>query len=275
MEEKHTTHPLEVKNYDTERIREEYLVEGLFELNKIKTVYNYGDRMIIGGAYPQEMLSLEAIEILKSQYFLERREMGVVNIGGKGSIFVDGVEYILDTMDGLYIGMGAKDIKFASIQEDNLSKFYFISTLASTAYPITKISNKEVIGMELGNKESANERVLYKYIHPEGVKSCQLVMGITMLKSGSVWNSMPPHTHERRGEVYLYFNIPKDDIVIHFMGEPTQTRNIIVKNEECVISPYWSIHSGVGTKNYAFIWAMAGENQLFSDANSIELTSLR
>ncbi|AOT72127.1 5-dehydro-4-deoxy-D-glucuronate isomerase [Geosporobacter ferrireducens] len=275
MEERNMTHPKDAQQYNTDRIREEYLVENLFVIDEIKTVYSYGDRMIIGGAYPKTSLNLTLIEVLKSEIFLERREMGVINIGGPGIIIADGIEYTMDNKDGLYIGMGTKEITFVSVDAENLSKFYFISTTAHCAYETSKINHSDVDAMELGTQESSNQRILYKYIHPDSIKSCQLLMGMTTLKPGSVWNSIPPHAHSNRSEVYLYFDLPEQEVVFHFMGKPTQTRHILVKNEQAVISPYWSIHSGVGTKNYSFLWAMAGENQLFSDANSIELKDLK
>lgn len=275
MEERNIAHPRDVKLYDSERLREEFLVEGLFREDEIKTVYSYGDRMIIGGAFPKNSLELAPIPELESQFFLERREMGIMNIGSPGVVSVDGVEYLLETRDGLYIGMGAQEVKFSSKDKENPSKFYFISTPAHHTYETTKISHQDVQPVELGSMEASNQRALYKYIHPDGVKSCQLVMGMTALKTGSVWNSMPPHTHSRRAEVYLYFDLPKEDIIFHFMGEGNETRHMVIKNEEGIISPYWSIHSGVGTRNYSFIWAMAGENQLFSDVNPIELTNLK
>lgn len=275
MREKHSISYDEFVSLNTEQIRSNFIIEDLFKINSIETVYSYNDRMIIGGAYPQSSLELMTIPQLCHNYFLERREMGIINIGGTGSVRVNDTEYELDTMDGLYIGMGNETVIFSSKDMEKPAKFYFISTLAFTTYPTTKISFSEVDPMVLGNVSAVNQRVLYKYIHNAGVKSCQLVMGFTEIKDGSAWNSMPPHLHERRSEVYCYFNLPQEDIVFHFMGDQNQTRHIVVKNEQAVLSPYWSIHSGVGTTHYAFIWAMAGENQLFEDAQPLQLKNLK
>jgi 4-deoxy-L-threo-5-hexosulose-uronate ketol-isomerase len=275
MNEKHMFSCNDVKRFDTEELREAYLINELFEKNTIKTVYSYSDRMIIGGVYPEKSLDLKEVTPANQSFFLEKREMGIINIGGAGCVIVNGNEYNLESMDGLYIGKGEHTVEFTSKDSNCLAKFYFISTLANISFPTTMIYRKDVIKLELGSNKEANERILYKYIHPEGVKSCHLVMGFTQLLEGSVWNSIPPHIHERRSEVYFYFNIPQTDLVFHFMGPEDQTRHIVVKNEEAIISPYWSIHSGVGTKNYSFIWAMSGENQDFSDARSIELINLK
>lgn len=275
MKEKHTASYDEFITLDTSRIRTNYLIEDLFLQNTIETVYSYHDRMIIGGACPNTSLELAVVPELHHNFFLERREMGVINIGGTGTVRVNDTEYELNTMDGLYIGMGNEKVVFFSSDAQNPAKFYFISTTAYQSYPTTRILYQEVEPMVLGTASAANQRVLYKYIHNAGVKSCQLVMGFTQIKEGSVWNSMPPHIHERRSEVYCYFNLLPQDIVFHFMGNQDQTRHIVVKNEQAVLSPYWSIHSGVGTSNYAFIWAMAGENQLFEDAQPVGLNELK
>lgn len=275
MKEKHVSHYNEVKHFDTDQLREAYLVNELFVLNTIKTVYSHADRMIIGGVYPEKTLDIKELTPPSQTFFLENREMGIINIGGPGNVIVDGVTYHLELMDGLYIGKGQQLVEFSSQDPNCLAKFYFISTVASVSFPTTMIYKKDAEKLELGTTQAANERVLYKYIHPNGVKSCQLVMGFTTMLEGSVWNSMPPHIHERRSEVYLYFNIPQTDLVFHFMGQEDQTRHIVIRNEEAVISPYWSIHSGVGTTNYSFIWAMSGENQFFADARAIELGELK
>ncbi|MDF2821057.1 MAG: 5-dehydro-4-deoxy-D-glucuronate isomerase [Clostridiales bacterium] len=275
MREKHSTSFHEFISLDTEQLRTNFLIEELFKINSIEINYAYSDRMIVGGACPQNTLELTPVSVLHQNYFLERREMGVINIGGTGSICVNDVEFELNTRDGLYIGMGNESIQFSSLDASNPAKFYFISTPAHCTFPTTKISFSSVGKVDLGSVSAANERTLYKYIHPEGVKSCQLVMGFTDLKEGSVWNSIPPHTHERRSEIYCYFDMPQQDIVFHFMGSKDQTKHIVVKNEQAVLSPYWSIHSGAGTTRYAFIWAMAGENQLFQDAQSIDISELK
>ena len=275
MQEKHISHYNEVKHFDTDQLREAFLVNELFVLNTIKAVYSHAERMIIGGVYPESSLDIKELTPPSQTFFLENREMGIINIGGPGNVKVDGVSYHLELMDGLYIGKGQQAVEFSSQDPNHLAKFYFISTVANITFPTTMIYKKDAEKLELGTTQAANERVLYKYIHPSGVKSCHLVMGFTTMLEGSVWNSMPPHIHERRSEVYLYFNIPQTDLVFHFMGCEDQTRHIVIRNEEAVISPYWSIHSGVGTTNYSFIWAMSGENQFFADARAIDLVTLK
>ncbi len=275
MEVRSAANPKDVKNYTTERLREEFLIQGLFTVDKVKMVYSHVDRIIVGSVCPTKPTVLEAGDELRAKYFLERREMGIINIGPKGTVTVDGVPYELDTRDGLYIGMGSKEIIFSSADSRNPAKFYFNSAPAHKTYPIEKIEISKAAPARLGSKEECNERTIYKYIHPEGAKSCQLVMGMTILEPGSIWNTMPCHTHDRRMEVYLYFNIPQDSIVFHFMGEPEETRHIIMRNEEAVISPSWSIHSGAGTKNYTFIWGMVGENQVFADMDGVDLKTIK
>ena len=254
MELRTAASPRDVKHYTTDRLREEFLIQGLFTLGEIKMVYSHIDRIITGAAVPgKEILKLTAGEELRAEYFLQRREMGIINIGGDGVITVDGKEYQVAHKEGMYIGMGAKEITFASKEEETPAKFYFNSTPAHHTYPtvlikpegeqeegvvIVKPENK----VELGTLEQSNHRTICKYILPGQVESCQLEMGMTKLEPGSVWNTMPSHTHDRRMEVYLYFDIPEDAFVMHFMGEPTETRHIVMRNEEAVISPSWSIH---------------------------------
>lgn len=276
MEVRSASNPKDVKNYDTSRLREEFLIQGLFALGEIKMVYSQIDRIITSSIVPTDKpLKLEAGAELRADYFLERREMGVINIGQKGSVIVDGVEYELNYTDGLYVGKGAKEIVFKSASAENPAKFYMNSAPAHMTYPTVKIAIEDAEHEHLGTQEQCNVRTINRYIHPKGVKSCQLVMGMTVLEPGSIWNTMPAHTHDRRMEVYLYFNIPEDGIVFHFMGEPNETRHIIVRNEEAVISPSWSIHSGGGTKNYTFIWGMVGENQVFADMDHCAMKDLR
>jgi 4-deoxy-L-threo-5-hexosulose-uronate ketol-isomerase len=275
MEVRNASNPLDVKHYTTERLRADFLIQDLFSPGKVKTVYTHVDRVIVGGVVPQKPLRLEAGAEIRADYFLERRELGIINIGAKGTVTVDGKDYPLENRDGLYIGMGSKEIVFSSTDPQNPAKFYFNSTPAHKTYPTEKIEITKAEPQHLGSTLESNERTIYKYIHPQGVKSCQLVMGMTILEPGSVWNSMPCHTHDRRMEVYLYFNLPEDAIVFHYMGEPAETRHIVIKNEEAVISPSWSIHSGCGTKNYTFIWGMAGENQVFSDMDGVKTTELK
>jgi 4-deoxy-L-threo-5-hexosulose-uronate ketol-isomerase len=275
METRNSTHPLDVKNYQTERLRNEFLIKSLFVNDHIETVYSQNDRIITGGICPVNQLALEAGKELRADFFLQRREMGIINIGGDGVITADGKDYQIKTHDCIYIGMGVKDLKFSSLDKDHAAKFYFNSTPAHKNYPIEISAIEKAVATKLGSKNECNERTIYKFVHPDGIKSCQLVMGMTMLEQGSVWNTMPCHTHDRRMEVYLYFNLGKDGLVFHMMGEPDETRHIVVRNEEAVISPSWSIHSGVGTKNYTFIWGMAGENQTFSDMDAVDTGRLK
>lgn len=275
MELRTAASPKDVKHYTTKELREEFLIQSLFEKDEVKMVYSHIDRIIIGAAVPVKPLVLEAGEELRAKYFLERRELGVINIGGKGTITLDGKRYSLDYKDGMYIGMGTKDIEFASEDENNPAKFYFNSAPAHKEYPTVLIKPEECVTVELGSLEESNHRVIRKYILPGQVESCQLVMGMTQLKPGSVWNTMPCHTHDRRMEVYLYFDIKDDNFVMHYMGEPTETRHIVIRNEEAVISPSWSIHSGAGTRAYTFIWGMVGENQDFDDMDAVKLSELR
>ena len=275
MELRTAASPKDVKHYTTDRLREEFLVEDLFVKNEVKMVYSHIDRIIIGAAVPSKSLSLDAGSELRAEYFLQRRELGVINIGGTGKIKIDGNEYILEYKDGMYIGMGSKEIEFISEDENNPAKFYFNSAPAHKTYPTVLIKPEECVTVELGSLEEANHRVIRKYILPGQVESCQLVMGMTQLKPGSVWNTMPCHTHDRRMEVYLYFEVPENNFVMHYMGEATETRHIVTRNEEIVISPSWSIHSGVGTKAYTFIWGMVGENQDFDDMDAVKMTDLR
>lgn len=275
MELRTAASPKDVKQYTTDRLREEFLVQDLFVKDEVKMVYSHIDRIIIGAAVPSKTLTLDAGSELRAEYFLQRRELGVINIGGKGSIKVDGTEYTLEYKDGMYIGMGSKEIEFLSEDENNPAKFYFNSAPAHTSYPIVHIKPENCVNVELGSLEESNHRVITKYILPGQVESCQLVMGMTQLKPGSVWNTMPCHTHDRRMEVYLYFEVPENNFVMHYMGEPTETRHIVTRNEEIVISPSWSIHSGVGSKAYTFIWGMVGENQDFDDMDAVRMSDLR
>lgn len=275
MEIRNASNPVDIKHYTTERLRADFLIQDLFTPGKAKMVYTHVDRVIIGGVVPEKSLTLEAGAEIRADYFLQRREIGIINIGAKGTVTVDGKEYPLENKDGLYIGMGSKEIIFSSADPNNPAKFYFNSTPAHTTYPTEKIEISKAEPQHLGSTLESNERTIYKYIHPQGVQSCQLVMGMTILEPGCVWNTMPCHTHDRRMEVYLYFNFPDDAVVFHYMGEPDETRHIVMKSEEAVISPSWSIHSGCGTKNYTFIWGMAGENQVFSDMDGVKTTELK
>ena len=231
--------------------------------------------MIVGGVCPNKVLTLEGNKELGTQFFLERRELGVINVGGSGRVSVDGNDFTLDTKDGLYVGMGSKEVAFTSDHDSNPAHFYVLSAPAHQTYQTRKIELGNVEPNHLGTPAESNVRTLYKFIHPEGVKSCQLCMGMTILEPNNVWNSMPCHTHARRMEVYFYFNLPVDAVVFHLMGEPNETRHIVIRNEEAVISPDWSIHAGAGTSNYAFIWGMIGENQTFTDMDAVDMGALQ
>lgn len=285
MELRTASSPRDVKHYTTERLREEFLIQNLFMPGEIKLVYSHIDRIITGAAVPTKALKLAAGNELRADYFLQRREMGVINIGGDGKIIIDGKEYAVGYKEAMYIGMGAQDIIFDSVDAKDPARFYLNSVPAHRTYPTVLIKPegtpedgvvivKEENKVELGSLEEANHRVICKYILPGQVESCQLVMGMTKLLPGSVWNTMPCHTHDRRMEVYLYFEMPKDAIVMHYMGEPQETRHIVMRNEEAVISPSWSIHAGCGSQAYTFIWGMAGENQAFGDMDDVAMKDL-
>lgn len=275
MEIRSAASPKDVKTYATERLREEFLISDLFVPGEIKLIYSHIDRIIAGAVVPIEAIALTSGDELRAEYFLHRREMGVINIGGKGLLTIDGTDYELGYKDGIYIGMGSKEITFHSIDKSNPAKFYINSAPAHVAYKTVLIKPEDCVKVECGSLEESNHRVITKYILPGQVESCQLVMGLTVLKPGSVWNTMPTHTHDRRMEVYLYFEMPENALVFHYMGEPKETRHIIIRNEEAVISPSWSIHSGSGTQAYSFIWGMVGENQDFDDMDSVEMKDLR
>ena len=282
MELRTASSPKDAKFYTTERLRDEYFVEKIYVQDEIKLVYSHIDRIIFGGAEPVvKTLKLEAGEELRAQYFLERRELGIINIGGDGFVSADGVEYRIASGNGLYLGKGTKNVEFRSEDSDKPAKFYLASGPAHMSYPTRRILQNgpaendydAVILPEnkkhLGALESSNERTINKFILPGQVETCQLEMGMTHLEPGSVWNSMPCHTHDRRMEVYMYFDLGEDDFVMHFMGEPKETRHIVMRNEQAVISPSWSIHCGCGSRNYTFIWAMVGENQDFDDMDEV------
>lgn len=275
MELRTASSPNDVKHYTTDKLREEFLIQNLFVAGEVKTVYSHIDRIIIGGAVPVSPITLTAGEEIRAEYFLQRREMGIINIGGKGTVTVDGTSYDMEYKDGLYIGMGSKDISFASNDDKNPAQFYFNSAPAHKTYPTVHIKPENCVNVELGTLEESNHRVITKYILPGQVESCQLVMGMTKLKPGSVWNTMPTHTHDRRMEVYLYFEMPEDALVFHYMGEPTETRHIVMREKDVVISPSWSIHSGSGTSAYTFIWGMVGENQDFDDMDHVAMKDIK
>ncbi|MCH5204185.1 MAG: 5-dehydro-4-deoxy-D-glucuronate isomerase, partial [Oscillospiraceae bacterium] len=259
-------HPDDSKKYDTEALRKNYLIEKVFVKDEIALTYSHQDRMIAGGAMPVDKeLTLGSTKELGTEYFLERREMGMINVGGKGTVVLDGKEYALDYKDGLYIGMGTKEIVFKSDDKNNPAKFYLNSCPAHKTYPTVYITKDMAVHRPLGTAENMNKRVVNQYVNPAVCESCQLAMGMTELAVGSSWNTMPSHTHERRMEVYFYFELEGDNVVFHMMGQPQETRHIILHNEQAVISPSWSIHSGTATSNYTFIWGMCGENQTYDD----------
>lgn len=267
----------ETKRMDTAELRGAFLVENIFLPNTITATYSMQDRYIISGAMPlQQKLKMPAFEELtKATYFLERREMGIINVGGSGTVMADGEKFELKNKDCLYIGKGKKEIIFDSEDEKNPALFYINSSLAAADYPPVHIRKADITPLTLGDAATANYRNIYQYILPGRVQSCQLVMGFTELLNGSVWNSIPPHTHLRRNEVYFYFDLPKDQVVLHLMGAPDETRHLIIHNHQAVVSPEWSLHAGAGTASYSFIWGMAGENQDYTDMDKIELKDLK
>jgi len=273
---RHAVHAEHAALMDTDDLRENFLIQDLLLVDRVSLVYSYYDRLVVGGVCPVTPTTLSVDpEIIGSTYLLERREMGAINVGGPGIIVVDGNDYTVDSRDGVYIGMGGENIVFKSVNPDEPAKFYMNSAPAHTTYPTAIAKFSEAEQVTLGEASLSNCRTIRKFIHPNGIKSCQLVMGITSLESGSVWNTMPTHTHERRVEAYFYFDLRDDNMVFHFMGEPEETRHLIVRQEEAILSPSWSIHSGAGTSNYTFIWGMAGENQVFDDMDKVEMSDLR
>lgn len=276
MQTRYAASPKETAAMNTDQLRENYLIQNLFVDGEINFTYTMHDRMIIGGAKPtSSKLVLGNYSELKSEYFLERREMGIINIGGDGKIVADGVEYLLAKQDCLYLGKGVVNVSFESLSADNSAHFYILSCPAHTQFPTRLMTATEASPVTLGSTETANLRTIYKYIHLEGIRSSQLVVGLTKLAVGCVWNTMPTHVHDRRMEAYCYFDLAEDQRVIHLMGQPQETRHLVVANQQAIISPPWSIHSGSGTSNYSFIWGMAGENQVYSDMDAVDLKDLR
>lgn len=279
MSIKHTvryaTHPEDSKNYDTAKLRSTYLIEDLFQKDTISVVYTLHDRLVVGGANPVEQdVKLETFPTLRSENFLDRRELGIINVGPESSVTVDGQKYTLATKEALYVGKGVKDITFHPAASGE-SRFYFNSAPAHATYPTRKVSLDQAETVELGALENSNHRTIRKVLINSVVETCQLQMGVTELKTGSVWNTMPAHTHDRRMEAYFYFELPEDQVVCHFMGQPDETRHLWVKNNQAVISPPWSIHSGAGTSNYTFIWGMAGENLDYNDMDKVAPADLK
>jgi 4-deoxy-L-threo-5-hexosulose-uronate ketol-isomerase len=266
----HSVHPEDFKHYTSSVIQERFLLADLAKPDTINCVYTLYDRMIVGLANPvKQVLELENYAKLRANYFLERRELGIINVAGEGTVIADGKSYELKKLDCLYIGKGTKNVTFSSADEANPAVFYLLSAPAHAVHPTTLMTNEEAIKVTLGSASTANYRTINKYIHLEGIKSCQLVMGLTILHDGSVWNTMPAHVHDRRMEAYFYFDVPVEHRIFHYMGEGQETRHIIMKNYDAVVSPPWSIHAGSGTASYSFIWGMAGENLDYSDMDPV------
>ena len=273
---RYAAHPADVKHYDTNRLRKEYLIETLFAPDEVNMVYTLNDRLIVGGIMPvKEKLPLETIEHLKSNYFLTRREIGIFNVGGLGKISVNGTDFNLDYKEALYLGAGEREVFFESLNPVHPAKFYFNSATAHRNYPDRKITKADAVTVEMGSMEGSNHRNINKMLVSQVLPTCQLQMGMTELFPGSIWNTMPAHIHSRRMEAYFYFEVPDGQAVCHFMGEPRETRHIWMKGDQAVISPAWSIHSAAATRNYTFIWGMAGENLDYGDQDFFKETELK
>ncbi|MFH5821019.1 5-dehydro-4-deoxy-D-glucuronate isomerase [Georgenia sp. AZ-5] len=276
MEQRYATSPEQIPGMDTAGLRERYLVQDLFADGEVKAVYTHHDRVVVAGISPAgEPLTLPGFPEIRSDNFFDHREAGIVNVGGTGTVTVDGIEHTLTTGSCLYVGRGAVEVTFTSAGDADLARFYLFSAPAHTAYPTSLVEAGQGTTRELGDPLTSNRRTLNQYIHENGVRSCQVVMGVTTLHPGSMWNTMPAHTHDRRTEVYLYFGLPAEARVVHLMGRPGETRHLVVGDREVVISPSWSVHSGVGTASYSFVWAMAGENQAFEDMDGFAIADMR
>ncbi len=273
---RHAVGLTELPSLTTSALRDHFLIESLFKSGTIQLVYTHYDRVITGGVWPgYEPIQLPTYDTLKTAHFLDRRELGVINVGGAGSVMVDGERYDLGKLDALYVGQGSREVSFQSYDADEAARFFLMSAPAHQAHPTAKLTKEDANPTRLGSQETANERTIYKYIHANGLTSCQLVMGLTVLEPGSVWNTMPAHVHDRRMEVYCYFDLPTEHRVFHLMGPPDETKHIVVANHQAIISPPWSIHAGCGTASYSFIWGMAGENMDFADMDFAPIASLR
>jgi len=276
MEQRYHNSPKEVKGMNTAELREQFLIEHVMVQGEVVFTYSHYDRIIVGGAVPTtKVLALENYPMLKADYFLERRELGVINVGGAGSITVDGTTYDLAKKDCLYISKGSKEVSFLSVSAIEPALFYMLSAPAHHEYPTRLMKEAEATPVVLGAQETSNRRTIHKYIYLDGIQSCQLVMGLTTLSVGSVWNTMPSHTHDRRMEAYFYFDLADDQAIFHFMGQPQETRHLLIHNHQAILSPPWSIHSGCGTSNYSFIWGMGGENKDYSDMDVLQITDIR
>jgi len=266
----------EVSRMTTEELREAFLIEKLMQDEQLITTYSHYDRLIVGGAKPVNgAVELQNHPELRSEYFLERRELGIINVGGSGTVVADGETYKLEKLSCLYLGKGTKDVSFKTDDPGSPAVYYLLSAPAHHTWPNRLMTKEEASPVQLGDVTTSNKRTIYKYIHLDGIRSCQLVMGLTVLETGSVWNSVPPHTHTRRTEVYFYFDLPENQRLFHFMGEPQQTRSIVMANHDAVVSPPWSVHFGCGTSNYTFIWGMAGENQVYTDMDPLAVTDIK
>ena len=271
-----SVHPEDFKKYSTSLVRERFLLDDLAQKDNINFVYTHYDRMIVGVAMPgAHPIDLPDYVNLRADHFLERREMGIINVGGEGNILAGDKKFHLSKLDCLYVGKGTENVKFESLEPGNPAVFYILSAPAHAVHPTALLKKEDATGGPMGSADTANKRTIYRYIHKDGLKSCQLVMGLTILETGSVWNTIPAHTHDRRMEVYFYFDVPDNQAVFHYMGEPQETRHILVRNREAVVSPPWSIHAGSGTSNYGFIWGMAGENIEYGDMDIVQLHELR
>lgn len=276
MEIRFQQSPKETSSMNTQELRDNFLMPGLLQDDRLNLVYSHYDRVIIGGAKPvSKSVELPNDPELRADHFLERREIGIINVGGSGTVEADGVAFPLNKLDALYLGKGTKKVVFTSADKKSPAIFFLLSAPAHRVCENRKLTKEEASPVELGDQSTANRRTIYKYIHAGGIQSCQLVMGLTVLNDGSVWNTMPAHTHTRRMEAYFYFDVPEQHRVFHFMGEPSQTRHLLVANHEAIVSPPWSIHSGCGTASYSFIWGMAGENYTFTDMDAVEIGELR
>lgn len=276
MEVRFQIGPKETKEMNTQELRANFLLENLMQEDSVQLVYTHYDRVLYGGAVPvKQKLALQNDPEFRSEYLLERRELGIINVGGEGRVSVDGAVHTLNKLDCLYAGKGSKEVLFESADPANPAVFFMLSAPAHQTYPVQFLPKEQAMPTNLGSVETANERTIYKYIHAQGIKSCQLVMGLTVLKTGSVWNTMPSHVHTRRMEAYFYFDVPENQRVFHFMGEPSETRHMLIANHQAIVSPVWSIHSGCGTSNYSFIWGMAGENNDYADMDVVDIRDMR
>jgi len=276
MEIRFQSSPKETAQMSTRELRDNFLIQDLMQPAQIKLVYSHFDRIIVGGVVPTSLaIDLPNEEELKAKYFLERREIGIINIGGKGTVSADGMDYIIDKLECVYLGKGTQHVTFSSQDANQPAKFYLLSVPAHHNYQNKMMTKAEAAPVHLGDISTSNKRTIYKYIHNEGIQSCQLVMGLTVLEDGSVWNSVPPHTHTRRMEAYFYFDVKEEHRVMHVMGEPQETRHLMIANNEAALSAPWSMHFGVGTASYGFIWGMAGENKEFSDMDPVAIVYLK